>query len=335
MLIHVVWLGITFQSEATLATNTIKSKPFQCTNDVESSHSSDDDEQIVYPRRLKGGSYSNDEPVCQFATDPFADKSKLHSLKTFNSLLQMMRNMQSDDPQFAEMEQFIEQRVESGDCSLRDISVKYPKRFLLNEKGDLSQIRFGHFRLREHFDLSTIPNTVTTMFLCQNQLTSIGDLSGLRGSSLRFLDVKRNLNLNLNLSALEDKRDPSSLEMLSVSPIQIAKYLRVHQMRSDEWIQTSSLKQLRIVTGSCKVLRFYPASIAPTLIESDIIDDSDSKQQPVQTQVPYNGALWKNIGSAFKCKKCSWELKMQSPALMTQSMKNHLEYWCKGMNRSQ
>merc|ERR1712176_675617 len=67
-------------------------------------------------------------------------------------------------------------------------------------------------KLNGHLNVSSIPLTIKFLRLRQNKFNSISDLRQLRGSSLYWLDVARNVDLNLDLSALRDKQNPIPLQ---------------------------------------------------------------------------------------------------------------------------
>ena len=277
-LFYSLCLGNCFQSQASVISNGVKgSKSFtafsppsiaasppqllDAVSSVSEGRSSDSScEEIVYPRprRIGDGSNSDEESYLQPITESlnFAAESKLISTRTFQSLLECTSKLESADSMFVEIMQFISQSIESHNCSLSILCERYPLRFRCDEQDHLTQILFGYFKLSGHFQLSKIPNSVKRLTLSRNQLGSIGNFNDLKGSSLQCLHLIRNSKLNLNLSALEMRKDSLPLEVVSVSPRQVAEYLEMRGMNAKQWIKISLLKELKIVTGSKELRRF-------------------------------------------------------------------------------
>lgn len=287
-----MWLGNCLQNPTIVNTQTttgpialspcIASSPIvfiNQSNDTISSasESGSSEEELVYPRPRSFSNDSSDFSVEADLQSPFpctrstktpdsVAGSALVSMQSFESLAEMMSNLDSNDPIFIKMKQFIVQSIKSSNCSTIILCHRYPRQFICNEHGHLTQILFGYFKLSGHFELSAIPKTVTHIVLSRNQLDSIGDFDDLKGTSLKYLHLMRNNKLHLNLMPLENKQDPLPLIALSVSVGQIAQYLKVRRMIPNKWMKTSSLRELKIVTGSKQLIRIERNHCRPFLV---------------------------------------------------------------------
>ena len=194
-------------------------------------------------------SIDDSEGATEIQSSYLAEGAK-HDIRTFSqSLLGMIQNVKGDTIPFMEMKKVVEESIESGCFSDIQLCRRYPRLLKWGVLGHVKRINLKRLNLNGRLKLSTIPDTVTDLRVSFNDLDSIGDLEDLRGSSVRYLDVKRNGKLRLNLAALENHDDPLPLNVLVVSINQISGYLRFRQMTADEWTQISTLRKLHIWNG--------------------------------------------------------------------------------------
>lgn len=271
------------QSETSKARNAFDSSPSHC-GDRAATPPGADFADTVYARSLVQLSRPNDRPlsppslvqtplpvsILPLRTMPLNPSVAISvdldfiQMKTFGFLLGAMWTMQSADERFGGIRLYIEQcfvGFQSGQYSVKRLCTDYPKVFECDAQDHLNKIHFQKFQFRGTIKLSDIPNSVIEISLERNQLSDIGDLNGLRGSSLRYLHVHKNKDLRLDLSPLEyhgeGGSDPLPLQILTVSETQISDYLHHRQMSADQWVQTSSLKMLRVLSGPYKFIRYH------------------------------------------------------------------------------
>ena len=170
---------------------------------------------------------------------------------------------------------FILKCVESRSCSIQELPRRFRHHFNC-ENGEITVINFRRHRIKGHFDLSAIPETVINIYLKGNALTKLNGLDQLAGKELRSLDVRAN-PLEIDLSLLEASSnipDDNPLQILHVNTCQISWSLlgrENKQNREDslrfrnevcqvaaQWIESSTLDL--IVIGSrcnnhCKVYK--------------------------------------------------------------------------------
>ena len=162
----------------------------------------------------------------------------------FQSLAQMMWNVQTSDHRIRDWLQFVAQCVHHRNCNEVDLCRSYPTYFKCNREGHLVVMLLGGCRLSGDLNLAAIPDTVITLRIRRNSLTKIGEWVGLKGKSLKHLDIQRNSELILNLSQLEMGREPLPLKSLVVSPMQIQEFF--NQTDTRKWMMRSSLNSLTI-----------------------------------------------------------------------------------------
>ena len=189
------------------------------------------------------------EGATEIQSSYLAEGAKHHIRAFSHSLLEMIQNVKGDIIPFMEMKKVVEESVESGCFSDIQLCRRYPRLLKWGVLGHVKRINLKRLNLNGHLKLSKIHETVTDLRVSFNDLDSIGDLEDLRGSSVRYLDVKRNGKLRLNLAALENHDDPLPLNVLVVSINQISGYLRFRQMTADQWTQISTLRKLHIWNG--------------------------------------------------------------------------------------
>ena len=172
---------------------------------------------------------------------------------------------------------FVAECAESGDCLVIDLCLKHPRFFKCNDRGELSWINLHKGRLSGHFNLSMIPRTVTYLELSQNKLNNINSQwHDLRGKSLRYLNVRRNADIILDLSALVNNRSILPLRELVVTNGQIAHFFGLRERERVGfgksyykircWLRISVLDSLFIYAGGhnskTRIKYFRDGSIA-------------------------------------------------------------------------
>ena len=204
------------------------------------------------------------------------------SQTVFQSLLTMMQGVEYENYRLEQSTKFIRECADSANCSVQTLCEDYRLTFNCNKEGHLAWINMRNHKLRGELKLSAIPQTVKIITLAQNHLSSIGNLSDLRGSSLMTLNINRNPTLKLDIRVFQDHRDPLPLENLRLSLKQICVYLGVEGMKPDarnlkisEWVQTSTLKELWINTGYNVVKLFK---------DGHFEQEGDSRSESIETR---------------------------------------------------
>ena len=182
----------------------------------------------------------------------------------FYSLQGMMQNVQSTFESVHEWITYVAECVDSGDCLVIDLCLKYPRFFKCNNQGELVWIYLYKGRLSGHFNLSMIPRTVTYLELSHNKLSSINSQwHALRGKSLRCLDIRRNPYIVLDLNGLMNihsgDRKMVPLRELVVTSGQISSYFGLRPrdpvgfgetyLKIRRWMKISLLDCLYIYAG--------------------------------------------------------------------------------------
>ena len=168
----------------------------------------------------------------------------------FQNLLDMMRDVVSDEAHFNDIMGYIAQCAQSENCTVRDLCSHSgrPIKFACDAQGQLSLINFSSCKLHGFFNLSTIPRTVTKLHLSHNRMLSIGNLTDLRGSSLRYLHIERIRTLKLDFNVFQDKQNPLPLKVLFLSSVHMGMYFGLSGVslyaKIGEWIQGSTLEFL-------------------------------------------------------------------------------------------
>ena len=199
--------------------------------------------------------------------DPFPlhSPSPQTSLEVFQSLCTMMEGVHIQQDRMGEAITFITASVALGRCSVSDLCFRFGITFKCDDQGRLSLINLRNCKMIGNLNLSALPQTVNVLILEHNDFGAIGDLTDLRGSSLRTLNIRKNPNLMIDLSIFHNKEDPVPLENLTLNRFQIIRYLGI--LDSDaldpnqrkevigKWVRTSTLKELRIYDSrSCLII---------------------------------------------------------------------------------
>ena len=177
------------------------------------------------------------------------------STTVFSSLMQLLRDVDGNDGRLRESMIFIAESIAFKSCSVRDLCTRYSSMFSCESRGHLILINLRYCQMSGVLELSALPQTVYTLILAHNDLSSI-DLIKLRGSSLRSLNIESNPNLVIDLNVFqnkEDNSDPLPLQTVTLNLNQIVTSLRIEDVDRDhkkqkigEWMQSSTLKELRI-----------------------------------------------------------------------------------------
>ena len=91
------------------------------------------------------------------------------SRTAFESLVEMMRGVQGMDFRLVEAMQFIQQSIDIGYCSVRDLCTRYPLFFICNDQRHLLKIDFSSCALNGILRLCAIPQTVEYLDLENNR----------------------------------------------------------------------------------------------------------------------------------------------------------------------